>query len=148
MAVLVAIGDQHRAHRTIEVGNDLATAYGDELRVLHVIPQEDADAHIDNLQSIVEFQDASYSQQKDRAAHFAEEVTRNTLPHYDSAKITPVGRVGDPVEQILAEAGESIRYVVISGRKRSPTGKALFGSVTQSVLMRAEHPVVTVIESE
>jgi nucleotide-binding universal stress UspA family protein len=37
--------------------------------------------------------------------------------------------------------------IVMSGRKRSPAGKALFGSVTQSVILDAPVPV-TVVENE
>ncbi|WP_338741959.1 universal stress protein [Haloplanus salilacus] len=50
---------------------------------------------------------------------------------------------GDPADQILDVAeSEGADLVVVAGRKRSPTGKALFGSVTQSVILNADRPVM------
>ncbi|WP_435066491.1 universal stress protein [Haloplanus sp. C73] len=50
---------------------------------------------------------------------------------------------GDPADQLLEAARETdANLIVVGGRKRSPTGKALFGSVTQSVILNAERPVM------
>jgi nucleotide-binding universal stress UspA family protein len=50
---------------------------------------------------------------------------------------------GDPADQLLEVAQEEdADLIVVAGRKRSPTGKALFGSVTQSVILNAERPVM------
>lgn len=50
---------------------------------------------------------------------------------------------GDPANQILAVAEDiDADTIIMSGRKRSPTGKVLFGSVVQSVLVEADCPVM------
>ncbi|MDS0293401.1 universal stress protein [Halogeometricum luteum] len=50
---------------------------------------------------------------------------------------------GDPADAIVSVADDvDADLVVVGGRKRSPAGKALFGSVTQSVILGADRPVM------
>jgi nucleotide-binding universal stress UspA family protein len=49
---------------------------------------------------------------------------------------------GDPATVILETAADlDVDAIAVHGRKRSPVGKALFGSVTQAVLLDADRPV-------
>lgn len=53
---------------------------------------------------------------------------------------------GDPAHEIIAMADEiDADVVVIGGRKRSPAGKAIFGSVTQKVILSSDRPVLVTI---
>lgn len=50
---------------------------------------------------------------------------------------------GDPADEILDLATDlDVDLVVVGGRERSPAGKALFGSVTQQVILNADRPVM------
>jgi len=50
---------------------------------------------------------------------------------------------GDASTEILETAAEiDADVIAMSGRKRSPSGKVLFGSVTQSVLLDSDRPVL------
>lgn len=67
-----------------------------------------------------------------------------TLDRFD-----PVIRAehGDPADRILSVARDlDADLIVMSGRKRSPTGKAVFGSVVQSVLLNTDRPVLVAME--
>jgi nucleotide-binding universal stress UspA family protein len=65
----------------------------------------------------------------------------------DDSRVRVIGLVGDPASELLRYAREvDARYVVVGGRKRSPVGKAVFGSVTQEVILNADRPVVTVMD--
>ena len=54
-------------------------------------------------------------------------------------------RHGEPGEEIVDYA-ESVEAdgIVVPGRKRSPVGKAVFGSVTQDIVLEADLPVTIV----
>jgi nucleotide-binding universal stress UspA family protein len=78
---------------------------------------------------------------KERAVGIANKTARDAgIEGYE-----PVGLVGEPVEVILGYSEErDVEYIVVSARKRSPLGQAVFGSVTQSLLLNADRPIVAV----
>lgn len=50
---------------------------------------------------------------------------------------------GDPADEVLARARElEVDLLTVAGRKRSPAGKLLLGSVSQELLRRADRPVL------
>jgi len=51
--------------------------------------------------------------------------------------------VGEPTDEII-EAGEALDVdaYLLAAKRRSPVGKAIFGSVTQGIIVRSEQPVI------
>jgi nucleotide-binding universal stress UspA family protein len=59
------------------------------------------------------------------------------------------GTSGKPASAILEVAdARDANLVVLGGRKRSPAGKALFGSVTQDVILGTDRSVLVVTADE
>lgn len=76
----------------------------------------------------------------DIAAEYAEESIDAIERPYES-----IGLVGDPSSELVRFAADNdASYIVMGGRKRSPTGKAVFGSVSQSVILNADTAVVSI----
>lgn len=147
MTILAAV-DGDVPDRTVSVGYDLATAYDETLVVLHVV----TDGEFESRQEASTVDgEATYflDHAVGDAEETAESVVDGTLDEYDDDRVVCVGEVGDATEIILSTADRrDADYLVIGGRKRTPVGKALFGSRTQSILLHAELPVVTVMDEE
>lgn len=72
---------------------------------------------------------------------------KDAVDRFDSAGISVkiqagVGDAGETFVSIAEESNADLLF--IQGRSRSPTGKALFGSVAQTVLLNAPCPVTFV----
>jgi nucleotide-binding universal stress UspA family protein len=58
-------------------------------------------------------------------------------------EVEMLGVSGDPSEAILDYADDlAVDFITVSGRKRTPVGKVLLGSVSQQVLLHADQPVL------
>ena len=52
---------------------------------------------------------------------------------------------GEPASELIRTAEErEVDMICLSGRKQTPAGKVIFGSVTQAVILGTDVPVVTV----
>ncbi|MFH5800940.1 universal stress protein [Haladaptatus sp. DYF46] len=146
MTILTAVGEELHSNGTISVGYDLATTYDEQLVVLHVIPKEDFNKHKAAVKGTPAYNNFAIGREEQSGAEIAYRAVHESLDDYDPDRVETRGRVGNPAEKILAEVEQSDpRYLVIGGKRRSPVGKAIFGSTAQSVLMNASCPVVSMV---
>lgn len=138
MTIVAAVGADSRPDRVVSVGSELADVLDQDLIVLHVVSRDEFERRAEDREYFVD-------EAATDAARTAGWVVNGTLE--DDEGVTLEGRVGEPSETICRVADEyDAKYVVVGGRKRTPVGKAVFGSVTQSVLLHTDRPVVTVID--
>lgn len=138
MVIIAAVDADDRPDRVVTVGAEMADAFETELVVVHVVTEAEFDRRRAEREYFVD-------QAANDAARTAGWVVSGTLDGDEDVRRE--GRVGEPAEEIRQVAEENdARFVVVGGRKRTPVGKAVFGSVTQSVLLNTDCPVVTVMD--
>lgn len=138
MVVVAAVDRSDRAESVIAEAEQLAKAFDDDVHVVHVLTT----TKFINLGRTEAQMGNSIDMEKVRtvAADIAAEAVTDPL----DVPCEFVGLVGDPTDEIVHYANEQqARYIVVGSRKRSATGKALFGSVAQSILLSADVPVLS-----
>lgn len=141
MTIVAAVDRSNQAIAVVEESVQLAEAFGDDLHVVHVLGQSEF-LELERTSVDDTGQPVPMDEIRNVAREIAGEAAEGVADGAES-----VGLVGRAADEIVRYANDQdARYVVIGGRKRSPVGKAVFGSVTQDVLLEANRPVVTVIQ--
>jgi|SRR5699024_2911976 len=135
MTILTAIDAGKGSESVISTGTELANGLDQEQVILHVVPNDN---------------------DKDRGRSAVEKVMQDTFEEEELPTIKIVSEASiwekdassDRVaDQIIDEAENAdVNYVVLGSRKRSPSGKAILGSIAQLVLIDTSTPVVIVEE--
>lgn len=137
MVIVAAVDGSDRSDATVREAVALGEAFGEPVEVVHVLTREE----------FVSLERTNVSETGEAVpvegvVETAEGISEEAISEA-GATASAVGLMGDPADEIVEYAHEQdARYVVVAGRKRSPVGKALFGSVVQSVLLSADCPVV------
>lgn len=142
---LAVVEGTDAAKELVGQAGELAAAVGAKLVLVHVTTEEEYDDRREELENIPRLETQySIGQALDGAQQFARDIGHEVLEDLD-VEFEAVGRVGDERDEILTVASDyDCDHVFIAGRKRSPTGKAMFGDVTQKVILDFDGPVTVV----
>lgn len=141
--VLLAVGrdDDARMERMAAAATDLAGATGAEVVVAHAFETQAAvDDALDRLD--VRGGGAGDVTRRLESVRVARGLLIEAEADFEIRGV--VGDAGETISELAAEVDAD--RVIVGGRRRSPTGKAVFGSTAQQILLSAPCPVTFVRE--
>lgn len=149
LVVVLGVGpaDEGRIGALTDAVTDLAGGGDVTVHVVHVLSADELDEPPEHLSH-----DVAASPDPDGQATLREPVgevvDRLRRAERDGLTVEVVGEVADDPGPVLLGVAERVGAdrVVVGGRKRTPAGKAIFGSTSQYVLLNAPCPVTYVRE--
>lgn len=142
---LAVIDPTDAAKDLLREAGTLAAGVGADLVVIHVTTEDEYGGRREAMEAIPNGS-ASYSpgEAEAGAAQFAADLADEILSDLD-VEYETAGYLGKKAEKTLDAAAEyGCDHVFLAGRKRSPTGKAIFGDATQKVILDSDDPVTVV----
>jgi nucleotide-binding universal stress UspA family protein len=144
--ILVAVGrGDNEAARTEALASaigDIATPTEAEVILLHVF----SDTDFEDLTHQLDFDDPSDATPNDVARRHSATRRLSDLLEAERVGFEVRGDVGEDAGSTIVSVADDIGadLLIIGGRKRTPTGKAVFGSTAQQVMLNADIPVTYV----
>ena len=141
--LLLAVGpnDSDRADALTNTVVDIAGPAGADVVLAHVFTPEEFERAASRL-DFTEPEAASAIEVANRHATVRDIGQRLDAAVVDYTVTSEVGDHGDTIVDLATSEGADL--VVVGGRKRSPTGKAVFGSTAQQVMLDSPCPVTFV----
>lgn len=137
---LVVVESSEFAKRLIREAGELAAGVDAELKLLATMDKDEYEQDVETMSTIANVEGTSYSPDdiKESGRQFATDLAKSQLEDLD-VDYEPLCIViddGPEAQEIVATAEKhDCDHIFIAGRKRSPTGKALFGDRTQGVIL-------------
>lgn len=143
-ALAVVEADETTKELVREAG-ELAAGVDAELLLVHVTSEDEYAERREDFSRISALE-TSYTIDKarDGARQFARDIGREILDDVD-VDWEPDGQVGEKGDNVLGVArDEDCDHIFITGKKRSPAGKAVFGDVPQRIILEFDGAVTVV----
>lgn len=140
---LVLLEPHEQISELIDTAITFVSGTSGELVLLNVSEENDDAERNERMQALTD-KESAYRPGVDGSEQFAEDIGEkyigNQVPYHATGGFgEPAGRVAATVEEYDCD------HVFLLGRRRSPTGKALFGDKTQAVLLESDVPVMVIM---
>ena len=144
VVVAVGGGDEDRLAKIVTTATDLAGPASAAVELVHVFERAEYDRIRDQLDvgGGNELTPDEVAKRHLTIRKLGEAMADAGLQYSWHGRISDDGAQGDGIVAAAAELGADL--LVVGGRSRSPTGKAVFGSTAQDVLLNAPCPVTFV----
>ncbi|WP_277541188.1 universal stress protein [Haloarcula laminariae] len=141
--LLLAVGpnDANRVEELADTVIDIAGPAGADVVIAHVFTDEEYENVVEQLE-FAAVAEADPDEVADRHTTVRELRDLLTAAEISTSVQGAVGDHGDEIVDLAKSVHADL--VVVGGRKRSPTGKAVFGSVAQEVMLSSPCPVTFV----
>ena len=139
----LVVASHEGTEQLIREAGQLAAGVGAELVFLHVTTESEYEDRRREMESLSGMEGGSYpiEQAETGAKRFASDIASQALAGMD-VEYEVLGVVGDTVDRVLQTAEKyECDHVFVTGRKRSPSGKAVFGDIAQRVILNFDGPV-------
>lgn len=148
-ALAVVRLDTGASEALVEEAIELCEGVDAELLLLHVMPE---DEYEDRMATRLETGSGggtfSIDEAEREATHIAKEAGRGVVEAHD-VDVEYRGIVGHIERDVIEVAeDEDCDHIFIAGRRRSPSGKAIFGDVTQRILLNFDGMVTVSLYDE
>ncbi|MFB6154669.1 MAG: universal stress protein [Haloferacaceae archaeon] len=145
---LAVVTQDERSKQVVREAAELAAGVGAKLLLLTVVPEEDYERKREAMEEAGSTTPYTLSQAEQSARHTARSVADEVLDEID-VDYELLGAVGRESSTILSIArDEEVDHIFIAGRRRSPTQKAIFGDITQRVLLNFNGTVTVLLTEE
>lgn len=134
---LVYVDRVEGIERLVAAAGRIAAGVEADLVLLAVISESDYEQDRQAIDEVMALESSTYDPQSAKASaeQYAVEVARDALENIEVA-YEVVGVIGEATEQVLEVAEDrGCDHLFITGRRRSPSGKAIFGDTAQQLIL-------------
>ncbi|GAB3673042.1 universal stress protein [Halopiger thermotolerans] len=143
--VLVVQTDDEPDQKLLRTAKDHVTGTEKEILFCRIVDEKQFQNNLQR-QATSDRDVESVDEMEQLATSEADEIATDAFG--DDISYTTLGVVGTIPSDILRIADEeNCGHVFVSGKKRSPTGKAVFGDVAQSIILQFDGPVTVTTQS-